>query len=155
MADTRWLSETEERAWRGLQSMQLQLAGALARSLEANSDLSLADYGVLIFLTDQPEGRLRLFELAEGLGWEKSRLSHQVARMVSRGLVEKQRCSADRRGWHVSVTSEGRRAIEAAAPSHLETVRELFVDRLSPKQLEAVAEVAEIVLAGFSEKRES
>lgn len=155
MADPRWLTEAEERAWRGLQSMQLQLAGALARSLEANSDLSLADYGVLIFLTDQPEGRLRLFELAEGLGWEKSRVSHQVARMAGRGLVEKQRCSADRRGWHVSVTPTGREAIEAAAPSHVETVRELFVDRLSPQQLAAVAEVAEVVLAGLREKAES
>ncbi len=155
MGETRWLTEEEERAWRGLQSMQMQLGAALARSLEASSDLSLPDYGVLVALTDQPEGRLRLYELAEGLGWEKSRLSHQVTRMVNRGLVKKERCTADRRGWHVTVTATGRRAIEAAAPSHLEVVRELFVDRLSAKQLAAVAEAAELVLAGLREKRES
>jgi len=152
MPEPRWLSESELRAWGGLQFMQRRLLGGLARSLEANSNLSLPDYEVLIALTAQPEGRHRLFELAEDLAWEKSRLSHHVTRMVDRGLVEKQRCSADRRGWHVSVTAEGRQAIAAAAPSHVETVRKLFVDRLSPKQLAAVAEVAEVVLSGLSEE---
>jgi hypothetical protein len=78
--ETRWLTSREEGAWRALQFMQMRLEGALARQLASDSDLSYPDYLVLVALTDRPDGRMRLFELAEVLGWEKSRLSHHVAR---------------------------------------------------------------------------
>ncbi len=94
---------------------------------------------------------MRLFELAEGLGWEKSRASHHVGRMLERGLVKRQKCTDDRRGSYVAVTAKGRREIEAAAPGHVAAVRRLFVDRLTPEQLDAIAEAAETVLAGFGE----
>ena len=77
---------------------------------------------MLVALTDRADGRLRLFELGEILGWEKSRLSHHVARMADRGLVAKQPCEEDRRGSYVVVTKHGRKAIEAAAPGHVATV---------------------------------
>ena len=115
--------------------MHLRLDGELARQLAADAGLSYPDYVVLVALTDRPEGRIRLFELAETLGWEKSRVSHQVSRMAERGLVEKQRCGTDRRGAHVVATSLGRRELAAAAPGHLETVRPHFIDRLTPEQL--------------------
>ena len=83
------------------------------------------------------------------LGWEKSRLSHHVARMADRGLVKKEKCDSDRRGAFVVVTERGRKEIEAAAPGHVATVRRLFVDRLTPDQLDAIAEAAEIVLAAL------
>lgn len=149
MATTRWLREREERAWRSLQFMQMALEGELARQLAAESGLSYPDYLVLVALTDEPDGRLRLFELGRLLGWEKSRLSHHVARMAARGLVEKQPCDTDRRGAFVAVTTKGRREIEAAAPGHVATVRRLFVDRLSPAQLDAIADAAETVLAAL------
>ena len=149
--DVRWLDEREQRAWRSLQSMQLQLAAELARQLAPESDLSLQDYGVLVVLTEQADGRMRLFELARELGWEKSRLSHHVARMAERGLVTKEKCAADRRGAYVVVTRQGRKAIEAAAPGHVAAVRRLFVDRLTPAQLDTVAEVAETVLAALEQ----
>jgi DNA-binding MarR family transcriptional regulator len=147
MTDVRWLSEREERAWRGLQLMQMRLEAELARQLGSESGLSYPDYVVLVALTDRPEGRLRLFELGAMLGWEKSRLSHHVARMVDRGLVKKERCDADRRGAFVAITNKGRKEIESAAPGHVGAVRHLFVDRLTPKELDAVADVAEKVLA--------
>lgn len=149
MDDTRWLNDREERAWRGLQFMQLRLEGELARQLSASSGLSYSDYVVLVALTDRADGRMRLFELAGVLGWEKSRLSHHVGRMADRGLVKKEKCSDDRRGAHVVVTKRGRSEIAAAAPGHVATVRRLFVDRLTPDQLEAIAEAAEVVLAAF------
>lgn len=148
-----WLDERESRAWRALQFMQMQLEGKLARQLANDSGLSYSDYVVLVALTDRPEGKMRLFELAEVLGWEQSRLSHHVSRMCKRGLVEKQKCDSDRRGSFVVVTSDGRNEIEAAAPGHVQAVRELFVDRLSPEQLDAVADAAETVLAGFDDPR--
>jgi DNA-binding MarR family transcriptional regulator len=151
MDNVRWLDERELRAWRSLQFMQMRLEGELARQLAADSGLSYPDYLVLVALTDRPDGRMRLFELAEALGWEKSRVSHQVARMAERRLVAKEKCDSDRRGAFVVVTAVGRREIEAAAPGHVAAVRRLFVDRLTADQLDAVGDAAEIVLAALGE----
>ena len=147
MTETRWLDEHERRAWRALQFMQLRLAGRLAADVAATSELSYADYLVLVALSDRPDGRARLFELAEALGWEKSRVSHQVARMTGRGLVKKERCDGDRRGAFVVVTEPGREAVEAAAPHHVAIVRRLFIDPLTPGELDALTSAAEKVLA--------
>jgi DNA-binding MarR family transcriptional regulator len=142
-----WLNETEERAWRALQFMQMRLEGELARQLASDSALSYPDYVVLVALTDRPDGRMRPFELAGILGWEKSRLSHHVARMVGRGLVKKETCDTDRRGAYVAATPRGRKELEAAAPGHVAAVRRLFVDRLTPDQLVAIGDAAEAVLS--------
>jgi DNA-binding MarR family transcriptional regulator len=131
--------------------MQMRLEGELARQLAKDSGLSYPDYLVLVALTDRPDGRVRLFELADVLGWEKSRASHHVGRMVDRGLVKKKTCASDRRGFYVVVTARGRHEIAAAAPGHVATVRRLFVDRLTPEQLDAVGDAAEAVLAAFDE----
>lgn len=104
---------------------------------------------MLVALTDRPDGRMRLFELAEALGWEKSRLSHQVARMTDRGSVAKEKCDSDRRGAFVVITAHGRREIEAVAPGHVSAVRRMFVDRLTPAQLDAIGDAAEVVLAAL------
>ncbi len=149
MDEVRWLTEREERAWRALQFMQMRLEGELARQLAADSGLSYPDYLVLVALTDRPDGRLRLFELAAVLGWEKSRTSHHIGRMVARGLVTKEQCPEDRRGFFVVVTSAGRTAIEAAAPGHLAAVRRLFIDRLDPEQFDTIGAIAGTVLAGL------
>ncbi len=153
MSDVRWLNEREERAWRALQFMQMRLEAELARQLAMESGLSYPDYLVLIALTDHPEGRLRLFELGRVLTWEKSRLSHHVARMAERGLVKKEKCASDRRGAYVAVTKKGRKEIESAAPGHVRTVRRLFIDRLTPDELDAIANVAEKVLAELDDAR--
>lgn len=151
MTGVRWLDEREQRAWRALQFMQMRLTARLAHDVAVTSDLSYPEYLVLVALTDRPDDRIRLFELGAILSWEKSRVSHQVNRMEARGLVAKERCDADRRGSFVVATPEGRRAVEAAAPRHVEMVRRLFVDRLTPDELDAVRVVAEKVLDGFGE----
>jgi DNA-binding MarR family transcriptional regulator len=149
MKKVRWLDEREERAWRALQFMQMRLEGELARQLAAESGLSYADYVVLVALTDAEDGTRRLFELARELGWEKSRLSHHLTRMAGRGLVKKTPCDDDRRGAYVTVTTRGRKEIEAAAPGHVAAVRRMFIDRVTPSQLAAIADAAEAVLAEF------
>jgi DNA-binding MarR family transcriptional regulator len=149
----RWLNEAEERAWRALQFMQMRLEGELARQLASDAGLSYPDYVVLVALTDRSDGRMRLFELAGVLGWEKSRLSHHVARMSGRGLVKKEKCDADRRGAFVAVTETGRNEIESAAPGHVRAVRRLFVDRLTPDELDIIATAAEKVLAELDDAR--
>lgn len=149
--ETGWLTSREEEAWRALQFMQMRLEGELARQLASESGLSYPDYVVLVALTGRSDGRMRLFELGQALGWEKSRASHHVGRMVGRGLVRKERCAEDRRGAVVIVTPRGRRAIEAAAPGHVATVRRLVIDRLSPEQLDAVGTAAETILEGLDQ----
>ena len=96
--DVQWLGADEQRAWRGFLDVHAQLRARLHRELQAASGLSLSDYDVLVHLTDITEGRLRAFELGEGLQWEKSRVSKQVARMAVRGLVVKEECPEDGRG---------------------------------------------------------
>jgi DNA-binding MarR family transcriptional regulator len=147
VTDVRWLDGREERAWRGLQFMQMRLEAELARQLASESGLSYSDYLVLVALTDRAEARLRLFELGEILGWEKSRLSHHVGRMADRGLVNKEKCDSDRRGAFVVLTEQGRRAIELAAPGHVGVVRRLFIDKLTPSELDVIATTSERVLA--------
>lgn len=150
MAPTHWLDEREQTAWRLLQRMQMQLTGTLERDLAADSGLSYQDYAVLVALTGEPDGRLRAFRLGHELGWEKSRLSHHVSRMVQRGLVTREKCPTDQRGAIIAVTPAGREAIEAAAPGHVAAVRRHFVDRLTPGQLDALIAVATTVLDGLA-----
>ncbi len=152
MQEIRWLGRSEETSWRSLQLMQMRLTARLARDLAESSGLSYADYVVLVALTDDPAGSLRLFELASQLGWEKSRLSHQLARMQQRGLVRKERCGTDRRGAVVSVSPLGRQEIQNAAPGHVACVRRFFVDILDADQLRVVEEVAQRVLAALAEE---
>jgi DNA-binding MarR family transcriptional regulator len=139
----RWLSTTEEQAWRGLLRAFEQLVTRTGRPLQSHFGLSAADYTVLAELTRTPEGRLRVLELAKVLGWEKSRVSHHMARMSKRGLVEREVCAYDRRGVYVSVTPLGREAIEEAAPRHVEDVRRLFLDHLTDGQIALLAEITD------------
>ncbi|HEX3829608.1 MAG TPA: helix-turn-helix domain-containing protein [Sporichthyaceae bacterium] len=153
MGEPRWLNETEQRAWRGLLTMHTQLTTYLAREMAAESDMSMADFAVLVALTDNLGGRVRAYALAESLGWEKSRLSHQLARMAGRGLIERADCSEDARGQVVCVTPAGRAAIEAAAPAHVENVRRVLIDVLTPAQIKALTGISETVLAALDRER--
>jgi DNA-binding MarR family transcriptional regulator len=123
-----WLTGDEERTWRGLVRMTSALNARLNRELQRTSGLSLADYDVLVLLTEAPDGRLRIFRLAAELHWEQSRLSHHLARMQHRGLVAREECPTDKRGAYIGLTAAGRAAIEAAAPAHVALVRRLVFD---------------------------
>lgn len=146
MTEPRWLDEREQRAWRGYLAMQSRLQARLNRRLQDDSGLSLTDFDVLVALTDRDEVRMRVHELADTLQWERSRLSHQLSRMQRRGLLEREDCEDDARGAFVVLTAQGRRAIERAAPPHVEAVRELVFDGLDDGQVDALARIAEIVL---------
>ncbi len=146
MESRTWLDGPEDRAWRSLQFMQMRLTAELARQLSEHSSLSYPDYIVLVALTAQPDGRSRIFEVANEIGWEKSRLSHHIGRMSERGLVTREKCDSDRRGAFVVITKLGRKELEAAAPEHVAAVRRLFIDGLSAEQLNVIAEVAEATL---------
>src|SRR3954469_5682298 len=126
-----WLTDDEQRAWRGLMQMTSRLDARLNRELQQSSGLSLADYDVLVLLTEASDGRLRMFELVDSLQWEQSRLSHHLARMQRRGLVAREECTSDKRGAFIVLTEAGRDAIERAAPAHVDAVRRLVFEGLS------------------------
>jgi DNA-binding MarR family transcriptional regulator len=146
MTGTRWLDEREARAWRAFVSVQSRLAVRLNRQLLADSGLSLADYEVLVHLTDAPDGRLRPFELQRLLQWEQSRLSHHLTRMQRRGHIRRDECCTDGRGAFIVLTETGRDAIETAAPGHVDAVRQLFFDHLTGEQVEALEQLSTQVL---------
>ena len=143
---SRWLTEEEQRAWRGLLQMSSQLNARMNRQLLQEYGVSLADYEVLVVLSEAPDGRCRVFEIADTLAWEQSRVSHQLARMQRRGLIARQDCASDARGAFAVITAAGRAVIERAAPAHVETVRRLVFDELTPDQLATLTELTAGVL---------
>lgn len=147
MTGSRWLDDDEQRAWRAFLRMQAQLTAQLSRQLQADSGLSLADYEVLVQLTDVPDGRIRPYELQRNLQWEQSRLSHHLTRMQRRGLITREECTEDGRGAFVVLTDAGRQAITAAAPGHVAAVRRLFFDGLTRDQIATLQRVSQQVLA--------
>ncbi|MFE6520791.1 MarR family winged helix-turn-helix transcriptional regulator [Streptomyces sp. NPDC057794] len=149
--EARWLTAEEQRAWRGFIRLQERLVGRLGRLLQSEFHVSPADFAVLVHLTDTPDGRRRQLDLARALEWEKSRMSHHIARMARRGTVAREECPEDGRGAFVVITDAGRAAIEAAAPRHVAAVRELFMDHVTPAELRVLAEISERVLARLDE----
>jgi len=145
--DAPWLDDDEQRAWRGWLALSTRLPGALARDLQANSDLSLPDFDVLVQLSESETGRVRFSVLATALVWQRSRLSHHVARMAGRGLVRRVECDDDGRGAFVEITGAGRAGIEAAAPGHVATVRRLVFDALDDEQVRLLEELTGTLLA--------
>ncbi|GGQ47442.1 MarR family transcriptional regulator [Streptomyces althioticus] len=145
-ASPRWLTPEQQAAWDGFIRMQEKLIGRLARNVQADSHMSAADFIVLAKLTEAG-GRMRFMDLTKLVEWEKSRMSHQVGRMVKRGLVAKEECPDDGRGSFVVATPAGYEAIEGAAPLHVEHVRRLFIDALTEDELDAIARISNRVLA--------
>jgi len=145
----RWLDNEEMRAWRGLHTMQRLLFDRLERCLGARSGLSLPDYEVLVRLSEQPERRLRMTQLAAATLASKSRLSHQVTRLERAGWVRRQECPSDGRGAYAVLTDEGFATLVAAAPGHLEDVRRHLIDLLDREQVRQLAGVTETVNAAL------
>lgn len=135
----RWLTEDQQRIWRNYLALTGRLQIAMNRQLQARCGLSLADYEVLVTLAES--GPMRILELAAALDWEQSRLSHQLARMRGRGLLERRDSEHDRRGASVEITAAGRDALATAAPDHVALVRSVLFDAATPAQLRGFDDV--------------
>src|SRR5271154_7080267 len=132
-----WLTGEEQQAWRATVRLSQLLLRQLDRDLTAHG-LNGHDYEILVELSEAPDHRLRMTDLADATSQSRSRLSHQVSRMEKRGLVRRDDCEGDKRGTFAVLTEAGFEAIERGAPHHVEGVRRYCVDRLTPHQLEEI-----------------
>ena len=127
--------------WRAYVETSEYVRQAMAAGLHATSGISPGDYGILLALSEAEEGRLRSSVLAEGIGWERSRLSHHLGRMESRGLICRKKSDNDSRGAVVELTDEGARMFRASSAPHLRLIRQLFIEALTPEDLEDLGRI--------------
>ncbi|HMT50916.1 MarR family winged helix-turn-helix transcriptional regulator [Dietzia sp. UBA5065] len=151
MSDTRWLSEEEQRMWRRYRDVNQLLELAIERQLQRDASMSQSDYSVLVSLSETDGRGLRARDLGAVLGWDRSRVSHQVRRMEGRGLVSKGECAEDGRGTIVTLTAEGADAIARVAPKHVEKVRELFVDVVTEEEIRQLTDIYDRVVSRIGE----
>jgi DNA-binding MarR family transcriptional regulator len=133
----RWLTDEEQQAWRATIQLSQLLMRQLDRDLTAHG-LNSRDYEILVELSEAPDHRLRMTDLADATSQSRSRLSHQITRMEKRGLVRRDDCEGDKRGTFAVLTKAGFGAIESVAPYHVENVRRHYIDRLTAQQQEEI-----------------
>jgi len=141
----RTFSPRELNAWRGLLATQSALIAQLDEELEREHGLPLTSYEVLLHLTEEPGHSLRMGELAERLFLSRSGLTRLIDRLTKAGLVEREVCESDRRGYYATLTAEGERRFTEARPTHLRGVREHFLSKLDDEDLDALGRAWERV----------
>ena len=149
-----WLNPREGRAWRAFMHAHHQLVVRLSRGLQ-ESGLSGADYEVLAVLSGHDADRMPAQELRNALGWEKSRLSHQVRGMQKNGLISREPNPTDARSAMVCLLPAGRATIEKAAPEHVADVRRNFIDLFTPAELDMLAALNERILRHLAQDDDS
>ena len=142
MAETRWLDDKEQVAWRTFMVAVTVLFEQLKQELNASTGLSLTDYEILVRLSEADSRCLRMSELANSALSSRSRMSHAVTRLEQAGWVRREGCATDKRGAFATLTDDGMAKLESAAPFHVESVRRHLLDQLSPKQLSELESIA-------------
>jgi DNA-binding MarR family transcriptional regulator len=143
---TACLSAAELRAWRGFLRAHAALIRELDAELEAEHGLSLTSFDVLIQLEQAPDRRLRMRDLADAVLLSRSGLTRLVDRLVREGMIERETCNTDARGFFAVLTDRGQAALHAARPTHLAGVRRLFTGRLEPRDLTTLGGLLERIL---------
>jgi DNA-binding MarR family transcriptional regulator len=144
------LDKEELAAWRGMLRVHAAMTRALDAELTERHGLPLTSYEVLLFLADAPGGRMRMSELADSVLLSRSGLTRLVDRLERDGLLERERCEDDARGYFAAITDRGRALFDEARRTHLAGVRERFVDRLSRDDLRTLSELWEKVAPGVT-----
>ncbi|MER5863113.1 MarR family winged helix-turn-helix transcriptional regulator [Kitasatospora sp. NPDC002040] len=147
--DAGWLDEREDEVWRTFFDMQVLFWRRLTHQLQQETGLSEPDFAILTALAKAPEGRLRPFELSGVIQFEKSRLHHQLTRMVGRGLVTRDACPDTSRGAVVTLSPQGRAAITEAIPRRAEHIRRWLTGPLDDGQLDALGQISATMLAAL------
>ena len=153
MEFTRWLTREEQRTWRTFMLAVKLLWEQLERELDQGSEVRSPYYEILVRLSEAPDRRVRLSDLADRLQNSRSRLSHSVARLESLGWIVREACPSDRRGAFAVLTDRGGAALRAAAPVHVESVRTHLFDQLDATQLEQLRAISQQLLSHLVEVR--
>ena len=135
------LDRGELSAWKGMLAAHGRLTAELDAELERDHGLGLTSYEVLMNLADAPDGRMRMSELADRLLLSRSGITRLADRLVDKGLIKRERCSNDGRGYNAQLTAKGRDVVTAARPDHLAAVRRLFLSQLSDDELETLGRI--------------
>jgi DNA-binding MarR family transcriptional regulator len=138
---TGWLDPAEQEAWRAYLDSTRLLLQALDRQLEADAGISLLDYEVLVKLSEAPERRMRMRDLANATLSTRSGTTRAVTRLEQTGWVRRVECENDRRGMEAELTDKGAAKLAATAPGHVAAVRAHMFDLLTPRQVESVRAV--------------
>jgi len=138
------------KAWRRYIIASRRLLEALDYDLD-HHELSMADYEVLAQLSDAPERKMRMSELADVAMLSRSRLSHRIKVMEKAGWVKREACPDDKRGYFAVMTAKGWKAIVAAAPDHVDSARTRFLDHLTKEDQRVLAEIFERVTDSLKE----
>lgn len=138
MTTPRWLNDDEQKLWRLILAATRKMDRTLDETLQEDHELTTSEYSVLVSLSESGDSDVRLRDLCNSLEWDRSRTSHQITRMDKKGLVSKVKCEGDARGVIVELTPEGERRLKQAVPAHVETVRRIVFDPMSPAQAEAL-----------------
>lgn len=150
MSGTPWLDEVEDAAWRGWLAASERIRTAVSRDLVRDHGLSEPEFAVLVHLSESPGRSMRMTDLADGLTWSRSRLSHLAGRMEARGLLARRGCPSDARGAFATLTAAGLSEITEAAPSHVRSVRRAMFDHLDSEQVRQLGSITAALLAGLA-----
>jgi DNA-binding MarR family transcriptional regulator len=145
-AQPRWLSDEEQRVWRGFLAIRQLLFDELDRQLQADANMPHGYYVLLAVLSEAPDRSMRMSELAEVTSSSQSRVSHAVARLEEAGWVLRRKVEGDRRGNLAVLTDQGYEVVVRTAPGHVAAVRENFLDLLTPEQVRQLSEICTAVL---------
>jgi DNA-binding MarR family transcriptional regulator len=145
------MKEIDSKAWRAFHKIGSRLLPHLGRQVTKHSGITGAEYVVLVALFESIEPRINLNRLAIGLGWEISRMSHQITRMQESGLVKKEQNDADGRSFDVSITAKGRKIAQSAIPLQSQEINHCFSEVLTKKQMEALIEISEAISTHMKE----
>ncbi|MFG1829320.1 MarR family winged helix-turn-helix transcriptional regulator [Micromonospora chersina] len=140
---TRWLDPDEQRTWRAFLTASRALMDTLDRELQRDAGMPHAYYEILVRLSEAPDRRLRMSELADATGSSRSRLSHAAARLEAAGWIRREDCPTDRRGQLAVLTDAGFATLAATAPGHVDGVRRHLFDALSPAQVDQLRRISE------------
>ena len=154
MEHARWLDDDEQATWRAFLTAQRLVSDRVERRLQAGAGMPLAYYEILVRLSEAPGRTLRMSVLADSAMSSRSRVSHAVARMEEAGWITRRSCPTDRRGQLAELTEQGWQALAAAAPDHVDTVREAVFDGLTRDQQAALREAMEAIVAHLSDEPE-
>lgn len=148
--DPAWLTAEEQRVWRAYCHVSVLLEDTLDQQLRETAGVTHLYYSVMVYLSEAPERRMRMTDLAERLKIARSRLTYAIGRLEREGWVRRENCAHDKRGQLAILTDDGMRAFERAVPGHVATVRATVFDTLTPEQVRHLGEACESILAALT-----